>query len=315
MTQPSAQSYLFGPVPSRRLGRSLGVDVVPYKTCPFDCIYCQLGPTTRKTIVRREYVPTAEVCAQLRARLAGKPAWDYVTFSGSGEPTLHAHLGRMIATAKELTSTPVAVLTNGALFSQPDLREEVAAADLIIPSLDAATPATFARVNRPHPALRLETILGGLRRLREEFAGEVWLEIMLVRGLNDPPAEIEALVAAVSYLQPHKVQLNTVVRPPAENFAQPLTRTELEQVAAAFTPPAEVIADLPLEVETLPAGTAVEEGILSLLSRRPCTLEDVATSLHLHPAEALKYLNDLLKGGAIREVRHGEKRFFVRGEG
>lgn len=306
--------YLFGPVPSRRLGRSLGVDVVPFKTCTYDCVYCQLGRTTNQTTLCQEYVPAGEVIAPLRARLEEGPELDYITFSGSGEPTLNLRLGRMIAAVKEMTDTPVAVLTNGSLLFNAGVRADLARADLVIPSLDAATPATWQAVNRPCPGLRLDAVLDGLRQFRQEFQGEIWLEVLRVRGLNDSLGDLAALVAAAADLQPDRIQLNTVVRPPAEEWARPLDRPTLERIAAAFQPPAEVIADITPAVHDPPQYREATEPLLALLARRPCTLADLAVSLGRHLNETMKYVHDLLQAGAIREQVHQGRRFYVLSE-
>jgi len=287
------------------------VDVVPFKTCTYDCVYCQLGRTTDQTTQRQEYVPAQEVIAQLRAWLAEGPELDYITFSGSGEPTLNLRLGRMIAAVKEMTDTPVAVLTNGSLLFNAGVRADLARADLVIPSLDAATPVAWEAVNRPCSGLRLDAVLEGLRRFRQEFRGAIWLEVLFVRGLNDSPDDLAALAAAAADLQPDRVQLNTVVRPPTEEWASPLDRPTLERIATWFHPPAEVIADVPLTVRDQPRYQEAAEQILALLSRRPCTLADLALSLGIHPNEAVKYVNDLLQAGAIRELFHQGQRFYA----
>ena len=193
MTNAKKRKYVYGPVPSRRLGRSLGVDLVPFKTCPFDCVYCQLGRTTRHTARRDDYVDADEVLAELREVLAGGVQADYVTLSGSGEPTLHRQLGRIIAGIKDLTSIPLAVLTNAALLSDPEVRRALLRADLIVPSLDAGEAETFARVNRPCPEVTFESVVAGLEALRREYHGTIRLEVLLVEGLNDGDGQIAAL--------------------------------------------------------------------------------------------------------------------------
>ena len=175
-------SHLFGPVPSRRLGRSLGVDLVPRKTCPYDCIYCEVGPTTQKTITRLDY-QADEIMAELAAYLhQGPPPLDYITLAGSGEPTLNLGLGRIIRRLKALTGTPVAVLTNGALLYLPEVRDELKLADLVLPSLDAAREESFRAINRPLPDYPLSRLIEGLEAFRREYAGQIWLEILLLQG-------------------------------------------------------------------------------------------------------------------------------------
>lgn len=304
--------YLFGPVPSRRLGRSLGVDAVPYKTCTFDCVYCQLGATTRKTIERRAYIPAHDILEELDRWIGEGGAADYITLSGSGEPTLNSEAGEIVRGARSLRGgVPVAVLTNGSLLWDQRVREELAAADVIIPSLDAATPQTFQRVNRPAPELDIGRIIQGLRAAREELEGEMWLEIMVVRGFNDGEEEVEALREAVEYIKPARVQLNTVVRPPAEAAAEPVGRSELDTIASALGDVAEVIAPLPEGFEEALDIGHDEEEVLALLRRRPCTLEDVAAGLGMHPNEAGKYIAALIEHGRARRLGREGRLFYV----
>jgi wyosine [tRNA(Phe)-imidazoG37] synthetase (radical SAM superfamily) len=302
------QSCVFGPVPSRRLGRSLGVDLVPYKTCSFDCVYCQLGITTQKTIERREWVPIDAVVEQLEARLSSKP--DYITLSGSGEPTLHSRIGELIARIKDLTNTPIAVLTNGSLLWQKELRAQIMGADLILPSLDAGDDRTFIAVNRPHAALKHDAIVQGLFDMRQEFGGAYWLEVLLVDGINSQPPALDSLVGCVERIQPGRVQLNTVVRPPAEPGVAGLSQSKMAGLALRFGPHAEVIADFSKAFEH-PDMAAGLRDVLSLLERRPCSIEDVAHGLGMHRDEAIKYINRLVSQGQIRAEHTKDRTYYL----
>ena len=199
MDKSSAEKkYIFGPVPSRRLGRSLGVDLVPYKTCTFDCIYCDLGRTTHKTTFRQPFVSPEEIQKELELTLSvldKKP--DFITLSGSGEPTLNSNIGEIIRGVKEITSIPVAVLTNSSLLTLEEVRKDLLEADLVLPSLDAITPSLFEYINRPHSSLRIEEILSGLIQFRKQYRGQIWLEILFCRGVNDGKDEIEKLKEAI----------------------------------------------------------------------------------------------------------------------
>ncbi len=168
-------TYIFGPVPSRRLGRSLGVDLVPFKTCSYDCIYCQLGRTTNQTVERREWVPLDAVLAELRGKLASQP--DYITLSGSGEPTLYSRLDELIDGIRAMTEVPIAVLTNGSLLWQPEVRSKLLRAHLVIPSLDAGDERTFQAIDRPHGTISFKRMLWGLIDFRREYQGQYWLEV------------------------------------------------------------------------------------------------------------------------------------------
>lgn len=214
--------HVFGPVPSRRLGRSLGVNPIPFKTCSYNCAYCQLGCTNHLTDRRADYLDPAELRRQIQAG-ARRPssAADYVTFVGEGEPTLCASLGALMAESRQTLQRPVALITNGSLLDRPDVRREAAQADVIMPSLDAATEAVWQRVNRPHPRLRLAAVLDGAVRLRQEYSGQLWMEVMLVAGANDTEAELEAIRAALQRVAPDRVYVNVPVRPPAESWVEP----------------------------------------------------------------------------------------------
>jgi wyosine [tRNA(Phe)-imidazoG37] synthetase (radical SAM superfamily) len=302
------RSYVFGPVPSRRLGRSLGVDLVPYKTCSFDCVYCQLGKTSRKTIERREWVPIDAVVEQLEARLSSKP--DYITLSGSGEPTLHSRIGELIARIKVLTNTPIAVLTNGSLLWQEELRSQIMDVDLILPSLDAGDAETFIAVNRPHAALEHDAIVQGLIDMRREFRGIYWLEVLLVDGVNSRPSALDFIAACVERIGPDRVQLNTVVRPPADPDIAGLSKSKMAELALRFGPHAEVIADFSKAFEH-PDMVAGLRDVLSLLKRRPCSIEDVAHGLGMHRDEVIKYINRLVSQGQIQTKQTKDHTFYL----
>jgi wyosine [tRNA(Phe)-imidazoG37] synthetase (radical SAM superfamily) len=294
------KKYLFGPVPSRRLGRSLGVDLVPYKTCTFDCIYCDLGRTTNKTTSRQSFVSPEEIQRELELTLSvldKKP--DYITVSGSGEPTLNNHIGQIIRGAKEITSIPVAVLTNSSLLSLEEVRNDLSEADLVVPSLDAITPTLFEYINRSHPSLRIQDIVSGLIQFRRQYQGHIWLEVLFCRGVNDGREEIEKLKEIIERIKPDRIQLNTPVRPPAENVAFPLTLSQLEETRETLGEKAEIISEFaaPLGEEL---NSVKDSEILNLIRRRPCTAEDISKALGLHLNEVAKYLEKLMKEGAVR---------------
>ena len=306
-------SQIFGPVPSRRLGFSLGIDVIPYKTCSFDCVYCQLGKTTRKTVERREYVSQKVVLNEVEQVLKQGRKIDYITFSGSGEPTLNSQIGQMIHEIKKMTSLPVAVLTNGSLLFQAKLREELYQADLVIPSLDAASQEVLLKVNRPHFSLKIDEIIRGIKEFCRKFTGEVWLEIMLVEGINDTEEEIEKLASTLSEIDLDRVQLNTVIRPPAEEFARPVNLARLKEVKNIFGKKCEII----VEVERTHQKSFkkdISEAIQTMIKRRPVTLEDLCQSLGLHRNEVIKYVESLEKQGGIRSKLHSQKRYYYYGK-
>jgi len=301
------KQYLYGPVPSRRLGRSLGVDLAPHKTCTYDCIYCQLGRTTNKTIERKEWVPTKEVLAQVQEKLSTKP--DYITLSGSGEPTLHAHLEELIRGIKSVTDIPVAVITNGSLLWLPEVQRSLLDADLIVPSLDAESEDIFQYVNRPHSEIGFDQMLAGLREFRRLFKGQYWLEVFLLNGVTTVAQRIQALRACIETISPDRVQVNTVVRPPAEGYAMAVPRDQLEEIAAQLYPGAEVIAPCTLAGEGRPSSEGSDD-VLDLLRRRPCSVADIAAGLQLHPHEVAKCVARLLSEQKVRAHAHEGTQYY-----
>jgi wyosine [tRNA(Phe)-imidazoG37] synthetase (radical SAM superfamily) len=309
----TVQRYIFGPVPSRRLGRSLGVDLVPYKTCTFDCIYCDLGRTTHKTTFRQPFVSPEEIQNELELTLSildKKP--DYITLSGSGEPTLNSQIGQIIREVKEITSIPVAVLTNSSLLFLEEVRNDLSEADLVVPSLDAITPNLSGYINRPHPSLRIEEIVSGLIQFRRQYQGQIWLEILFCRGVNDGREEIERLKEVIERIQPDRIQLNTPVRPPAEDFVFPLTLAQLEEIKERLGDKAEIISEFsaPMGEECI---STQDTEILNLIKRRPCTAEDISRALGLHLGEVVKYLEKLVKQGGVHYRRYEHRGYYESG--
>ncbi|HQF86903.1 MAG TPA: radical SAM protein [Acidobacteriota bacterium] len=296
-----AYRYLFGPVPSRRLGISLGVDLVPPKTCTMNCVYCECGPTTAFTIDRAEYVPTDGVLAELDDFLGRYPRPDFITFSGSGEPTLHSGLGRIASHLKARGAAPVALLTNSSLLDRPDVRSEAAAADLILPSLDAVSDSAFQAINRPVAGIRSEAIIDGLAALREIFTGEIWLEIFMLAPLNTAPDELDRFRDAIRRIRPDRVQLNTLDRPGTEPWVRPVPLAELEAMIPRLGHPrVEVIARYRRRRDLAVFRPDLEHAILETIARRPCTAEDLAAGLGIRPAELNKYLDILETERRIR---------------
>ena len=306
-----SKKHVFGPVPSRRLGRSLGVDLVPYKYCSFDCIYCQLGRTTQKTIERKEYVPTDEVISDVRDKLddPGIMLPDYITFSGSGEPTLHSGIGRMINEIKEFTAIPVAVLTNGSLLYQPEVRKEISRADLVVPSLDAGDEETYRKMNRPVEGISFEKIISGLIRFRKEFDNRIWLEVFLVAGINDTEDQVRKIAEYIREIKPDRIQVNTTTRPAAEDYAKPVPPDRLHRLAEILYPTAEVIADF-RHSGNLQGFAPQKQDVLDLLMRRPCSLEDISAGLGLHKTEAGKYAGELIEEGVVEKLSTSGKTYF-----
>jgi wyosine [tRNA(Phe)-imidazoG37] synthetase (radical SAM superfamily) len=301
--------YIYGPVPSRRLGLSLGIDIVPVKVCTLDCIYCQLGRTTEKSTVRREFVDIDAVIAEVKSRLAEGVQTDYLTIGGSGEPTLNSRLGDLIDGLRKITDLPIAVLTNGTLFYREDVRAECARADVVIPSLDAGDEAAFEAINRPARDISIEKLVSGLSMFRDEFGGQIWLEVFIVPGVNTGPEQIGKMKDLIGSIRPDKVQLNTAVRPPAEKDVEPASYETLAAIARQMGGTCEVIADVPAGS----CGRRAAEGtadVLSMLKRRPCSVQDLCTGLGISVEEAMRQVTDLGSRRLIVAESRGDTVYF-----
>ena len=306
-----ASTHIFGPVPSRRLGLSLGIDLVPFKTCTLDCIYCELGKTATPVTKRAEYVPYLQLKSEIEAFFSLEDRkLDYITLSGSGEPTLNKALPRVIKLLRKLSKTPIALLTNGTLFSDPEVRREALAVDVILPSLDVVSEGLFKILNRPAPGLDIKEIIAGLIALRHEYQGRIWLEILFCRGLNDSPQEINRLVKAVAAIKPDKIQLNTVVRPGAMAEAVTVDQLFLKEVLPRFGSRAEIIAPFAKGSDYGSTIEKAEENILATLKRRPCTQSDLEQALGLKTVEVIKILDLMLENGKIKALEHSGERYF-----
>lgn len=307
--------YLYGPVPSRRLGRSLGVDLVPYKTCTYDCIYCQLGKTTHKTTARQDYVPAAGVLSELAEKLAAGVACNYITLAGSGEPTLHASLEELICKIREMTDIPVAVITNGSLLYLPEVREALMRADLVVPSLDAGDAALFEYVNRPHPDVVFERMIEGLVTFGKRYPGRLWMEVLLVSGVTGMASEVKKIAAWIEKIPAERIQLNTVNRPSYEDFACAVDPKQMKKLAGFFAGAVEIPENAtPAVGASETTSDTSDADICNLLARRPCTLEGVALGLSLHPHDAAKRLERLITGKAVTAKRNGGKIYYTPAE-
>jgi wyosine [tRNA(Phe)-imidazoG37] synthetase (radical SAM superfamily) len=317
------RKYLYGPVPSRRLGLSCGIDIVPFKVCTLDCIYCQLGKTVQTTIERKEYIPVESVLAELKEALSEGLAADYITIAGSGEPTLNSRLGNLIDGIKKLTNIPVAILTNGTLLHRKDVRDDCLKADVVMPSLDAGDEQTFQRINRPNGVISIEKLISGLCKFRKEFTGRIWLEVFLVEGINTADEQITKIKDAIELINPDKVHLNTAVRPTADLNITRLSAEKLRQIADRLGPKSEVVAEFSTassnilnesKIEDVPGHHAVmnrkTQALLSMLKRRPCSLNDICSGLGINRNEAIKSISNLQNRGIIQTEEKDGTVFF-----
>jgi len=309
----SFKNYVYGPVPSRRLGFSLGIDLTPCKSCSFDCIYCQLGKTTHKTIRRFEFVDLKRLEYQLNRKLLLSSRIDYITISGSGEPTLHKNLDKIIRLLKKSSQgkIPLALITNSSLLSRRQVREEIKEVDLIVPSLDAATQRTFELIDRPHKNIRIENIIEGLIKLRRSFRGKIWLEIMLVRDINTPKREIARLASAVAKIKPDKIHINLPVRPARYGNLIPslaqqrFAREQLGEICE--------IVDSFSRQKQQKMFTDIEKDIGAYLKRRPASIEDLEYAFGLNRNEIIKYLDILIRKGVVKQQNSKGQEYFIYG--
>lgn len=303
--------YVFGPVPSRRLGFSLGIDIIPYKYCCYDCIYCQVGKTTNIEMTRKSFVDPHQVVEEVLDKVTKTEHIDYITFSGSGEPTLNLDLGKIIEEIKNATAIPVAVITNGALLYQADVRKDLMAADVILPSLDAASEDIFRYINRPHFFIEVDTIIHGLKLMRKEYQGKIWLEVMLIKDVNDTEEELKKLKEVISGLNIDKLQLNTVIRPPIEESSGRLTRDDLENICAYLGGPCEIICNFEKSVQERNQNNWAQE-ILGILQRRSLTLNDIVKITGMPSKKAKKGLASLENEGRIRSYFFDDNIFYMK---
>jgi len=305
-----AKPYIFGPVPSRRLGLSLGVDLMPHKTCSLDCVYCECGRTTHLTVSPEEYVPLAPVKEELAAFLSTSPELDHITFSGAGEPTLHRGIGEMTDFIKSnFPQYKLALLTNATLLGREDVRNRLLAIDVVIASVDAAGDEAFRRVNRPHPALVLDDIEAGLVSFRKAFKNSLWVEVFLVPGGNSSREELTGIREMLGRIRPDRVQVNTLDRPGAESWVVPMEKEDLER-AASFLQTAELISS-PDVGQIRGTGDELAGRVLAAVQRRPLTLEDISRMLGIETTEAFDQLQKMIRDKALKRLEMPRGIFYL----
>ncbi len=298
--------YVFGPVMSRRLGRSLGVDLVPPKTCPLECIYCEAGPTTEKTCGREEFFPLDEIESELDEFLSAKPEIDFVTFSGAGEPTLYSRIGELIRWLKKKhPAQKICLITNGILIGNDGIPEELAGLDIIIPSLDASDEESFQKINRPAPGLSLDQLVSSIKSFRERNKCPMWLEIFVVPGLNDSDASIAKFAEIVAEIKPEKIQLNGLDRPGMEKWIEKPGTETIAKFRTALSPSAEVevVARNQQPAKIARPHAEIEDSIVQMLSRRPCTEQEIARLFSLSPEQAAEIIEKLLSSGKFHRSK------------
>jgi wyosine [tRNA(Phe)-imidazoG37] synthetase (radical SAM superfamily) len=303
--------FVYGPIPSRRLGQSLGIDPIPFKTCNWNCVYCQLGRSTPMTNERRDYFPSDEIVREVRASIESHQPGeiDWITFVGSGEPTLHASLGRMIEQIKGLTDIPVAVITNGGLLYQPEVRKDLTKADAVLPSLDAGTEELYRKVNRPWPDLTFDRLVTGLTTFRREYGGKIWIEVMLISGVNDTDPALRDLARVINGIGPDEVHLNLPIRPPGESWVKPADSEGLTRARTILGDVAKVVIPPPDGVFDLSAYDNVIDAVIGVITRHPMLEEEILQTLERWaPEEVKEALVGLSESGKAKVVlRYGQR--------
>jgi wyosine [tRNA(Phe)-imidazoG37] synthetase (radical SAM superfamily) len=272
-------------------------------------VYCEVGVTDKRGLARKEYFLAKEILAEVKEVIAEYPNLDHITISGSGEPTLNSKIGDIIRGIKQMTTVPVAVLTNGTLLDDPAVRRDLMDADIVSPSLDAVTPEVFEKVDRPNPKLRIDNIIEGIRKFRQEYRGRMWMEILFVAGINDQDDEVYKMKQVIDEIQPEKVHLNTVIRPPAYSFAQPTSQERLREIQKILGERSEIVGIFK-ETHTTQAHTTDGQAILALLKRRAMTVDQMTVSLEMKKEEIVRSLDQLLQGKFIKIYTFNGEEYF-----
>jgi wyosine [tRNA(Phe)-imidazoG37] synthetase (radical SAM superfamily) len=301
--------HIFGPVPSRRLGLSLGVDMIPPKTCTYDCLYCEVGKTTCHTIDDGPFIPAVEIANELEIAL-NKSRPDTITLAGSGEPTLNSEIDKVISFIKERTDIQIAILTNASLFWKEEVLKRVLAADIILPTFSTAFEGTYKAIHRPCQDLNLSMLIRGLKDLRKIYKGLIFLEVILLSGINDTEPETEALRKVVAEISPDRIQLNTIIRPPSDLKAMPVDLARMEQIKAFLGDKAEIIAYMPSDRKSI-EHVQESESVIEMARRRPVRLIDISVALNMTSEKTARLIKGMLLKGDIFEKEHGGEKFYI----
>ena len=294
---------VFGPVLSKRLGNSLGIDVIPHKTCSYNCIYCQLGSEENTITDLTNYYSVDEIIYELKEALLNNKNIDYITFTGSGEPTLYKDLKKLIYEIKQITDIPVCVITNGSLLYKQEMRSNLLLADLIIPSLDAGNEETFKLIDNPNKEIDFDKMVEGLIEFKKVFKGEYWLEIFLLKDINDNEDELDDIIKIVKKIKPDRIQLITATRRVANEKAKALSDEELKKIKKYFNSKCDIEIDIPNISENHKGNTRIltEEDIVNFLIRQPDTAYIIAKSFNENERKVKELLDLLIKKNKVRE--------------
>jgi wyosine [tRNA(Phe)-imidazoG37] synthetase (radical SAM superfamily) len=304
--------YVFGPVPSRRLGLSLGIDPVPPKTCNFNCIYCQLGRTANPSAKRKAFFSACEIMAEIASTLdhADPGSIDWITFVGSGETTLFSRLGSLIRFVKTISPLPVAVITNGSTLFLPEVQRDLSAADAVLPSLDAGRPTLFSSINRPRREFSFDRHVEGLISFSEIYTGQLWVEVMLLRGINDSNDALTEIASVLEQIEPHEIHISTPSRPPAEEWVEPPCQEALDRAASIFGGVARVLNPITVDARSGVDGN-LDDVVLKIVTRHPLQEAELVRTLeNLVPGQVLESLTALAGSNKLRVIERYGKRFW-----
>jgi len=304
--------YVYGPVPSRRLGQSLGIDPIPSKTCDYQCIYCQLGKTTNLTDKRKDFYPKEEIYKELEESInQNQGKFDYITFVGSGEPTLCKSLGKLILKAKELSKKPICVITNGSLLYQDDVKDDLIFSDVVLPTLDAGDEKLFIKINRPLPSIKYEKMIQGYIDFRKEFNGNFWIEIMVMKGINDSKEELFKIKKKIDLIQPDRIDINVPIRPPTESWVKIPDQDVIPILNDIFGDYNNI--NFPEQGTFSVFGSNFEKELKDLLERHPMRLEQITetfSSKTVNEQDLLDQLNTLASQNKIKKVIYNNQTFW-----
>ena len=304
--------YIYGPVPSRRLGNSLGIDPIPSKTCNYQCIYCQLGKTTNFTNERKDFSPKEEIIKEMEESInLNKNEFDYITFVGSGEPTLYKSLGDLILKAKELSEKPICVITNGSLLHHEDVKDELIFSDVVLPTLDAGDEKLFIKINRPHPSIKFEKMIQGYIDFRKEFKGKFWIEIMLMKGINDSKEELLKIKNKLDLIKPDRIDINVPIRPPTESWVQIPDKSVIPILNDVFGEYNNI--NFPERGKFSVFSSNFEMELKNLLERHPMKQEQIIETFYskkFKEQDILLQLNILASQNKIKKVNYNNQTFW-----
>ena len=306
--------YVFGPVSSKRLGQSLGVDLLPPKSCTWNCLYCQLGKTRNFVTERQEFFPREEILDEIRQALTVNKGLDWITFVGSGETMLYQGIGWLVAEVKKLTAVPVAIITNGSLFYQPEVREELLQADAVLPSVNAGSESLSLQIDRPAGGLTFRQHVEGLVAFRKEYKGRLWIEVMLLGGINDSDEALHDLAAVVKEINPDMVHLVLPTRPAPEQKICLPSDERIERAIAILSEVTTVVNPLKGNMD-LRSAPDLLKAVTDIITRHPVQQRElqkaIADCFDGASEMEMAFMQEMLATDSFKLVEHGGEPYWV----